>query len=901
MRFANTKFRRFLTGMLFIFTALPLFAQNGEVSGRVIDAGGQPLVGVNVFLQNTIKGASTDVDGRYRITNVPPGNYTVVAQYVGYKTQSVSVTVSADGVATADFQLASDLLDLDQVVVTATRFTRTQKESPLSLTLLNEAKIRELSVNSQADILREVPGVHAEGGGGEVAVNTFVRGLPAGGQYKYTPIQINGMPVEGTFGLTSSAQDVYFRQDLGFESMEFVRGGAATLFGVGSVAGVINYRSKKGGSVPENTVQAEWATKDRYKIDFNSNGPVTDNVFYSVSGFYRFDEGPIHTGLPTQGYQLTGNISLNNERGNFTIYGQLINDRVQFYLPFPIEGGTRERAKGNDGETVYTTQTAQAADISYRTPDGVYQTPIEDGVATRGGSLMAEYNQDFGEGWFFSGKARYATYDHQFNLFLTGSGAPGVDVETQNSYLNRVLNGEGLSTADIQSSRFTFKESGVSLPANFLLFENRILDRSRPFFDISADFNLSKVFTSGSSQHQVTIGAFLTRTEANDFNVITTYLGEFNDQPRLVDLEVTLNDGSTMFFTQNGVTNPGAGYTNNRARSSKIAGYIGDEIKLNRWRLDLGFRYELNVGDIIKEGNSTVVINPDPSLSANLQQVRWGNGHFNRRRIKPNDWGAAVGATYAISNILNIYGNFSKGYFFPELRSNIDFRRDRKGNFIQPDPDTEKIFQGEGGLKLGGKRISGTAAVYWVQINDRLETDFINDPDNPGNVIQATRAVGKTQTIGTEWTAAISLARGLVLDGNITLQDHEVKESPATPELEGKWIRRQPKFMAGAGLGYRGPKIDARIYGKHIGKRFSNNSNTIELDPNTIINLDAGYTFPLAGSQTLRLGVHLYNLFNDDGIDEADPRQGDQQIEGTFLVARPILPFRLIARATLNF
>ncbi|MFQ5649514.1 MAG: TonB-dependent receptor domain-containing protein [bacterium] len=870
------------------------------IRGRItVEGTGDAIQGTQVVLEGTVLGDVADSDGNYEIDGIPPGKYTLKASFIGYTVRAAEVTVSAGDNLSQDFSLAEDVLLMEGVVTTASRFSRTQKEAPLSISLIDTKRIRQLSANSQADVLRTVPGVHAEGGGGEVAVNAFVRGLPAGGQYKYTPMQIDGMPVQGTFGLTSSAQDVYFRPDLGIETMEFVRGGSSTLFGVGSVAGIINYRSKRGGPVQQTTVQAEVATEDRYKLDFNTGGPLSPKMFYNLSGFYRFDEGPINTGLPTEGYQLRGNVSLNSVNGSFTIYGQIINDRVQFFLPLPLEGGSRERATGNDGEEVFTTQTAQAADISYATPDGIYETPIEDGVVTKGTSLLMDFDQEFGDGWFFNGKMKYARYEHQFNLFLTGPGGP-VDVESQDSHVRRVFGD------DFTDFTFTFVDDGLELPGNYLLFENRLLDRKRPFFEIASDISLSRVFNTGQSEHQLTLGAFLTRTEARDIDVITTYLGDFRDVPRLVDLQVVNSEGQTIQMTRNGLSNPGTGYTNNDARSSKAAIYLGDEIKFDRLRLDLGFRYEKNVGDIIKEGSQVFVMSSDPNVATRLQEVRWGSGKFNRRRIEPDAWGAAVAASYALSNRLNLYGNVSRGYFFPELRSNISFRRDSRGNFVQPDPDIEKIYQAEGGAKFSGVQLgsnvqlSGTAAAYFIRINDRLETDFINDPDNPGNVIQFTRAVGQSTTFGTELTGALSIARDIVLEASFTYQDHEVDDTP-NAALEGKELRRQPKVMANWGLSYGKKSFDGRISGKFIGRRFSDNANNIKLDEFSIWRLDAGYTFPLTRKQTIRLGVHVFNLFDSDGVTEGDPRQGDLQLEGNFFVGRPILPRRTMFRATLNF
>ena len=86
------------------------FAQNA-VSGKVTDASGEPLVGVNVLVKGTTTGAMTDLDGIYAL-NVP-NNATLVFSCIGYATQEIAVA----GKKTVNVQLAEDNLFLDDVVV----------------------------------------------------------------------------------------------------------------------------------------------------------------------------------------------------------------------------------------------------------------------------------------------------------------------------------------------------------------------------------------------------------------------------------------------------------------------------------------------------------------------------------------------------------------------------------------------------------------------------------------------------------------------------------------------------------------------------------------------------------------------------------------------------------------
>jgi outer membrane receptor protein involved in Fe transport len=408
------------------------------IQGTVKDASGEGIPGANVMIKGSTSGASADFDGNYSFTTSLTGTQTLRVSLIGFTPYEIEITLNG-GTITQDVVLQEGGDVLDEVVLTATSTTRSQKETPLSITSLRAKDLSKRNTSSQADVLRSIPGITAEGGGGEVASNIFVRGLPSGGQYQFNPLQIDGMPVLSTFGLNSSAHDVYFRNDLGMKSLEFVRGGSSILYGVGSVAGIINYTSVTGGPESKTTIRTETASNGRYKADFVTSGAFDNsddpNLFYMLSGFYRYDEGSLKTGLDTEGFQLRGNIKKITEKGSITISGQYIDDVVQFFLPYPLEGGSRNRPTGNNGREIFTLQTAAASDISYLTPDGIYQSPIEDGVATKGGYIMTNFKHRFSDDLKMDLKVRYSKYEHQFNLFLDGSGI-GDQIWNEQIYCN---------------------------------------------------------------------------------------------------------------------------------------------------------------------------------------------------------------------------------------------------------------------------------------------------------------------------------------------------------------------------------------------------------------------------------------------------------------------------------
>ncbi len=855
-----------LCALILCFSSGMVLAQ-GTLSGTITDDGGEPLISATVAVKGTTTGVTSDLDGKYTL-KVPAGEQVIVYSYTGYQTYEMKMTVEDGKSYTQDVTLGTDNIGLDEIVVTGTFTGRSQKNSPMSLTVLNGKQLTRLSANSQADILRTVPGITAEGGGGEVATNLFVRGFPSGGQYAFTPLNIDGIPVLSTFGLNSSAHDVYFRNDIGLRSLEFVRGGSATLQGAGSVAGIVNYQSIRGSDDPVNKIQLEWAEGGRIKTDFLSAGRISDGLYYAFSGFYRYDEGPLETGLPTRGYQLRGNIKklFNDGKSTFVLSMQKIDDNVQFYLPYPLDNsnGERERPTGNDGEPIYTMLSSQLKDYSFDTPFGRFKSPIGDGVTTNGQFIMAELNHQFSNDWRLSAKTKAASYDHWFNLFLDGDGTHNTP-EPQDSYLTD----RGIPN----TATFTYADNGATLAGGDLLFENRVLDRQRDMEELVGEINLTKTI----GNHNLTIGTFLSNTKALDNNWIHNVLGDFSNSPRAVSLTYVDTLGNNVTHASSGyVEGSGRQTANKTLQSTKIAGYIADEIKGEKFDLDIGVRWEQDIGNVSLENGV-------------------GSNNFNKGIVDASDVAFVIAGLYRVNEKFNLYANGSRGYFFPQLRS-LKFAGGTPQSY-----ETETVIQGEIGAKFSdNKKLSGTAAIFFNALSDRRNVDIVNDGN--GGITEEIQ-LQSTQTFGIEANVNYNITKGLNAYGNFTYQDHQFTEVEGNTDQEGNSIARIPNVMGMVGINYDNGKIDASLTSNFLGSKFANNSNTVELDGFNIVRLDAGYTIPLGeGKESLRLGIAVFNLLDAAGVTEGSPRQGNSQVSGgNFFVGRPILPRRVFIRAAFDF
>jgi iron complex outermembrane recepter protein len=686
--------------------------------------------------------------------------------------------------------------------------------------------------------------------------------------------------------------------------------GVSNLFGPGSVAGLINFISKTGTDEFGGVAQLEVAERDRVRGDVAISGPLAEHTFFALSGYYRYDEGTLRTNLKTKGFQLRGNLKqeFGDGSGSVTLSGQYIDDQVQFFLPIPLDGTTRKRAPGNDGKLVNSVQNRfDPSLLSFNTPAGLFTSSINEGVATKGGQIALAFDKEFGDGWGVNGRVKYSDYDHKFGLWSDGDGLVNVP-ETLSAFVtNATRRGASqipeLNGITAANANFTFVGGGA-VPTDALLFANRFTDRDRDMHDVTAELNFTKSLQTGSLEHNFTLGGFYADATARDINVTTTFLAEFNNRPRLVNLVVTNpTTGAQTVISRNGLLNAGAGYTNNKHSAERYAVYFADQIEGAKVVFDIGGRIEHYNGDISRERTATFVTDSSTAnLSGALRDVIFGNGQFTTGKVDTTEWAVAAGLLYKATPTLNLYLNASRGYFFPEIRA-VQF----SGAFVPQSFEAEIIKQAQGGVKFNNGPIEATLSAFYTKLNNRRQVLFVND--GQGGFTERVNLVS-TRSYGIEATANVEIMRNLHLTGNVTLQDAEYTEFQAlmngvptsNPAILGNDLERQPTFLYNAGLFYDDGALDASIFTNYTGDNFTASNNQIELEGFNIVNLDAGYKIGLGGRRAVRIGVNVFNLFDEDAVTEGSPRQDNNQMTGgAYFVGRPVLPRRITARVTFNF
>lgn len=171
-----------------------LAAATGTVEGFVKDAQtGDALPGANVLLVKTSMGASTDVNGKFTIRNVPAGSYTLRATYIGYKQRELTIQVAEGQTFKQELKLSAIGVEGEEVVITAQ--AAGQKEAinqqlsamPI-VNIVSRARIQELPDANAAESVSRLPGVSLVRTGGEGA-QVVIRGLSP----QYNRVTIDGV------------------------------------------------------------------------------------------------------------------------------------------------------------------------------------------------------------------------------------------------------------------------------------------------------------------------------------------------------------------------------------------------------------------------------------------------------------------------------------------------------------------------------------------------------------------------------------------------------------------------------------------------------------------------------------------------------------------------------------
>ena len=293
---------RFATGVLCLALGVSALwaGSTGKISGVVRDSRTkEPLPGVNVVVQGTSLGASSDVSGRYVILNVTPGRCKVLASFIGYRRFEVNdVQIATDFTTTLDIEMVEGSVELDAVVIQAERTPLIRQDLTNPVASISSESIEALPITDISEVIGLQAGVTVDDDG-----TIHIRG-GLGNEIAYT---LNGININNPYGNRSSVGVA----TNAVREVSVSSGTFSAEYG-SALSGVVNYVTRDGGpklsgSMKYYTGDYASAHSDLFynikKIDPSHvnrteatiGGPIAgDNLTFFASGVYNWNGGHLY-------------------------------------------------------------------------------------------------------------------------------------------------------------------------------------------------------------------------------------------------------------------------------------------------------------------------------------------------------------------------------------------------------------------------------------------------------------------------------------------------------------------------------------------------------------------------------------------------------------------------------
>ncbi len=368
----------------------PAQAQQAAIGGQVVDeAAGTPLEAARVVLTGTGQIETTNRDGRFLFRQVAPGTHQVRVLRVGYKPATQNLTVADGETAALSFSLVPAVVQLDELVTTATGEQR-KLEIGNAVTTINAAKIAEQAPITEFTnlISGRAPGVQVLKSSGTTGTGTRIRirgsnsiSLSNEPLYYLDGIRLESNPTSSTLdiggfgsGIGAGPSRINDLNPDDVQDIEIVKGpAAATLYGIQASNGVIRVTTKRGVAGPP-----QWSL-------FSELGTVSDPHTYPLNYFGRDTTA---TGI-IDGYD--GFCSIQSE-----IDGLCTQTSLQTFQPLnepvsrPYKAGLRQQygasVSGGSADVTYYVSGSYENEIGpFRLPDAEY-----DSVASVRGGIVPD-------------------------------------------------------------------------------------------------------------------------------------------------------------------------------------------------------------------------------------------------------------------------------------------------------------------------------------------------------------------------------------------------------------------------------------------------------------------------------------------------------------------------------
>lgn len=317
--------------IVLLFMAIPtIYAQN-TLKGSVIDKNtAEPLIFANIYIPQLEKGATSDFDGNFTLSNIPNGSFPIVVSIIGYETFSQNITFPS----TTHLHLAliPSAIEMEEIII-STPFHKLQSENVMKVERKTIANLKSKGAVTLSEGITTIAGVESITTGVSIG-KPVIRGLSSNRVLVYTQgVRLENQQFGDEHGLGLS--------DAGIESVEVIKGPASLLYGSDALGGVLYLNPERFAQVNSDKADASYnyfsstegfSTDAGYKISgedfkFLFRGSLAEHADYNTAEYRvtnsRFREQDFKTGFGYQKSRFKTELRYNINNSKLGIPGDL--------------------------------------------------------------------------------------------------------------------------------------------------------------------------------------------------------------------------------------------------------------------------------------------------------------------------------------------------------------------------------------------------------------------------------------------------------------------------------------------------------------------------------------------------------------------------------------------------
>jgi outer membrane receptor for ferrienterochelin and colicins len=225
----------------------------------------KPIFGAIVLISGTIKGCSTDADGKFEIKNIPAGRSKLIFSYIGFTEDSLIIDSSDPNSKNITMFLKQSFLKMNEIVVTSTRTGSYLKNVPVTTHVIKSDELQSIGATNVSEALEWIGGLNL--GQSRFGTDLEIQGIGA----KQVLVMVDGVKLVGRL---NDQFDLSQLPASCVERIEVVKGGSSAIYGSEAMGGVVNIITKSPKEFFAFQTKTDFGSYGRMNLNIDAHIPL---------------------------------------------------------------------------------------------------------------------------------------------------------------------------------------------------------------------------------------------------------------------------------------------------------------------------------------------------------------------------------------------------------------------------------------------------------------------------------------------------------------------------------------------------------------------------------------------------------------------------------------------------